>query len=268
MRALDRTRRLVVPLLAALVMAYLYAPVAVVVAFSFNDPTGRINVRWEGFTLDNWTGVCSVPGLCDAVLLSMQIAALATIGATLLGVGVAFAMARYRFRGRASTNLLIFLPLATPEVVMASSLLALFVNAGAPLGFGTILIAHVLFCISFVVVVVKARLATLDPRLEEAAADLYAGPRQTFLRVTLPLSAPGIGAGALLAFALSFDDFIVTNFTAGSRVTFPMYVWGAAQRGVPPQVNVIGAAMFLAALGIVLLADGVGRGRRRATAGG
>ena len=180
--------------------------------------------------------------------LSLQIAVWATIGATVLGTMIAFALVRYRFRARGAVNSLIFLPMAMPEVVMAASLLTLFLNMGAQFGFWTILIAHIMFCLSFVVTAVKARVMSMDPRLEQAAQDLYAGPVQTFLRVTLPIAAPGIAAGALLAFALSFDDFIITNFNAGSTVTFPMFVWGSAQRGTPVQINVIGTAMFVVAV--------------------
>jgi spermidine/putrescine transport system permease protein len=187
--------------------------------------------------------------------VSLQVGALATVGATLLGTLLAFALVRHRFRGRATTNLLVFLPMATPEVVMGSSLLALFVQGGVDRGFGTIFVAHVLFCLSFVVVTVKARLQGLDPRLEQAAMDLYANEWQTFRRVTLPLVLPGILAAALLSFSLSFDDFIITNFNSGSTITFPMYVFGANQRGVPPQINVVGSIMFLAALGITLAAQ-------------
>lgn len=146
---------------------------------------------------------------------------------------------------------------------MAASLLTLFLNLGAQLGFWTILIAHIMFCLSFVVVAVKARVMSMDPRLEEAARDLYAGPVQTFVRVTLPIVAPGIVAGALLAFALSFDDFIITNFNAGSTVTFPMFVWGSAQRGTPVQINVIGTAMFLIAVLFVLTGMVIGNRRIR-----
>ncbi len=177
---------------------------------------------------------------------------------------MAFALVRHRFRGRSGINGLIFLPMATPELVMGTSLLALFVAAGVPQGFWTIVIAHVMFCVSFVVVTVKARLAGMDRRLEEAAMDLYASEWQTFRRITLPLVLPGIVAAALLAFSLSFDDFIITNFNAGTTVTFPMYVWGAAQRGIPPQVNVIGTAMFAIALLLVGASSLRGRRARRA----
>jgi spermidine/putrescine transport system permease protein len=183
---------------------------------------------------------------------------------TALGTLMAFALVRHRFRGRSVTNVFTFLPMASPEIVMGSSLLALFVSAGfaGALGFWTILVAHIMFCLSFVVVTVKARLAGLDPRLEQAAMDLYANEWQTFWRVTFPLVFPGILAAALLSFSLSFDDFIISNLNSGQSVTFPMYVWGAAQRGIPPQINVIGTIMFLLAL--LLVVGGETFQRRRA----
>jgi spermidine/putrescine transport system permease protein len=232
---------------------YMFLPIAIVLLFSFNNPAGKFNFTFTKFTWDNWLHPCRPAGMCEAVGVSLKLGLLATLLSTILGTLVAFALVRYRFRGRNATNMLIFLPMATPEVVLGSSLLALFINIGATQGFQTILIAHVLFCVSFVVVTVKARIATLDPALEQAAMDLYAGPFQTFRRVTLPLVMPGIVAGALLAFSLSFDDFIITNFNAGTTVTFPMYVWGISLRGVPPQVNVIGSLMFLVALALVLV---------------
>jgi spermidine/putrescine transport system permease protein len=241
--------------LGLLVLLYLFLPIGVVVAMSFreagrNAPYTLQNYR---FSLDHWRHPCGAAEICGTFGTSIVIALLAPTGATILGTMMAFALARSRFRGRGATNLLVFLPMATPEIVMGSSLLALFVAGGVPLGFWTIVIAHVMFCLSFVVVTVKARLAGLDPRLQEAAMDLYANEAQTFLRVTLPLVAPGIVAAALLSFSLSFDDFIVTNFNSGSTVTFPMYVWGASQRGIPPQINVIGTFMFLISFGIVLI---------------
>ncbi len=241
---------------AAVALAYLLLPVLVVLVFSFNRPAGRFNYVWRGFSLDAWRGVCDVPGLCDSVLLSVQLAGAATATATALGTLAAFALARHRFRGRGLVNVLVFLPIAMPEVVMGSSLLALFVQGGFGRGFGTLFVAHVVLCLSFVVVTVKARLAGLDPALEEAARDLYANPWQTFVTVTLPMVRPGILAAALLSFALSFDDFVVSNFNAGpGTVTFPMYVFGAGQRGVPPQVNVVGSAMLVLAVGVVLAAQ-------------
>ena len=251
-RPLRWVREHVVPIAGGLALIYMLLPNVVVVLFSFNDPVGRYNYTWQEFSVDAWLNPCAPTGLCASLGLSLQIGLLATLLATALGTLAAFAMARHRYRGRATTNVLVFLPMATPEVVMGSSLLTLFVGMQVPLGATTILIAHIMFAVSFVIVTVKARLAGLDPRLEQAAMDLYANERQTFLRVTLPLVAPGIIAAALLAFALSFDDYIITNFTASaSSVTFPMYVWGTASRGTPVQINVVGTVMFLLALALV-----------------
>jgi spermidine/putrescine transport system permease protein len=243
--------------LGLLVLLYLLTPIFVVVLMSFNDPASRISYSFDGFTLDNWRHPCAPNGICESVVLSVQIGLLATLFATLLGTLMAFALVRHRFRGRGAANVLTFLPMASPEIVMGSSLLALFVSSGfaGALGFWTILVAHILFCLSFVVVTVKARLAGLDPRLEQAAMDLYANEVQTFRKVTFPLVFPGIMAAALLSFSLSFDDFIITNLNAGQEVTFPMYVWGAAQRGIPPQINVVGTAMFVLALALVLAGE-------------
>ncbi|MEU1179697.1 ABC transporter permease [Streptomyces sp. NPDC005820] len=256
-------KRHLVVIAGLLTLGYLLLPNVVVTVFSFNKPKGRFNYEWQQFSTDAWKNPCGVAGMCDSLSISLQIAIWATIGATLLGTMIAFALVRYRFRARGSVNSLIFLPMAMPEVVMAASLLTLFLNLGAQLGFYTILIAHIMFCLSFVVVAVKARVLSMDPRLEQAAQDLYAGPVQTFLRVTLPIAAPGIAAGALLAFALSFDDFIITNFNAGSTVTFPMFVWGSAQRGTPVQINVIGTAMFLIAVLLVLTSMVIGNRRNK-----
>jgi spermidine/putrescine transport system permease protein len=256
-------REHVIVIAAALAFVYLLLPNVVVVIFSFNKPNGRFNYTWDHFSTDAWTNICGTPGICDSLRLSLKIGVAATIGATVLGTLMAFALGRHRFRGRSQTNLLIFMPMATPEVVMGSSLLTLFLNLKIPLGATAILIAHIMFCISFVVVTVKARIAGLDPRLEQAAADLYATELQAFWRITFPLVAPGIAAGALLAFSLSFDDYIITNFNATtSSVTFPMYVWGAAQRGTPVQINVIGTLMF--ALALVAVVSGQLLGQRRA----
>jgi spermidine/putrescine transport system permease protein len=247
-----RTRRYALTIVAGLAFAYLLLPIAVVVLFSFNDPAGRRNLTWQGFTFDNWLNPFSYPDLRAAVELSLKIAALSSIVATILGTLIALALVRHRFRGRSATNLLIFLPMATPEIVMGSSLLTLFLNYSFPLGFATILIAHIMFNISFVVVTVRARLIGFDRHLEEAAMDLFANPLTTFFRVTLPLIAPGVIAGGLLAFALSVDDFVITYLVSGSEMTFPLFVWGAARVAVPPQINVIGSAIFLVALGLML----------------
>ncbi|WP_445528524.1 ABC transporter permease [Streptomyces cyslabdanicus] len=256
-------KRHLVVIAGLLTLGYLLLPNVIVTVFSFNKPKGRFNYQWQAFSMDAWKDPCGVADMCGSLSISLQIAVWATIGATVLGTMIAFALVRYRFRARGTVSSLIFLPMAMPEVVMAASLLTLFLNMGAQLGFWTILIAHIMFCLSFVVVAVKARVMSMDPRLEQAAQDLYAGPVQTFLRVTLPIAAPGIAAGAMLAFALSFDDFIITNFNAGSTVTFPMFVWGSAQRGTPVQINVIGTAMFVIAVLLVLVSMAIANRRTR-----
>jgi spermidine/putrescine transport system permease protein len=263
-------REHLVLLLGLLVLAYTFVPIAIVVLMSFNAPKSRLVYQFDGFTLHNWLNPCEDPSMCHALGRSIEIGLLATLGATILGTLAAFALVRYDFAGRSSSNLLIFLPMAAPEIVLGSSLLALFVASGfaGQLGFWTILIAHVMFCLSFVVVTVRARLAGLDDDLEQAAMDLYATPSQTFWRVTFPLVFPGILGAALLSFSLSFDDFIITNLNAGNTTTFPMYVWGVSQRGVPMQVNVVGTVMFLVSIAIVLAGEARNRQqRRRLTAG-
>ena len=246
-------RRHLLTLYAILAFAYLLVPIGLVILFSFNNPTGRYNYTWRGFTLDHWRNWDGVPGLREAMTLSLEIALLASIVATVLGTLIALALVRYGFRGRGGTNLLIFLPMATPEIVLGASLLTLFINLNVFLGFGTILIAHIMFCISYVVVTVKARLVGFDRSLEEAAMDLGANEWVTFRKVTLPLIAPAILAGALLSFALSIDDFVITYFNSGSEITFPLFVWGAARVGAPPQVNVMGTLIFVVALGLMVL---------------
>ena len=246
-------RRHLLTLYAILAFAYLLVPIGLVILFSFNNPTGRYNYTWRGFTLDHWRNWDGVPGLREAMTLSLEIALLASIVATVLGTLIALALVRYGFRGRGGTNLLIFLPMATPEIVLGASLLTLFLNLKVFLGFSTILIAHIMFCISYVVVTVKARLVGFDRSLEEAAMDLGANEWVTFRKVTLPLIAPAILAGALLSFALSIDDFVITYFNAGSEVTFPLFVWGAARVGAPPQVNVMGTMIFVVALSLMVL---------------
>ena len=252
-RSWDLVRRHVLTVYAVLAFIYLLLPIAVVIAFSFNDPAGRFNYTWQGFTLDNWRNWDGVPGLTGAMSLSLQIAALSSIVATTLGTLIALALVRYGFAGRSATNFLIFLPMAAPEIVLGASLLTLFLTLHFATGFLTILIAHIMFNISFVVVTVKARIIGFDRHLEEAAMDLGANELTTFRKVTLPIIAPGIVAGALIAFALSIDDFVITNFNAGAEVTFPLYVWGAARVGVPPQVNVIGTMIFLVAVTLMLI---------------
>jgi spermidine/putrescine transport system permease protein len=246
-------RRHVLTVYSLLFFAYLLLPIAVVIAFSFNHPAGKFNYTWQGFTWDNWRYWDGVPGIRNAVILSLEIALIASLVATALGTLIALALVRYGFRGRATTNILIFLPLSTPEIVLGASLLTLFLNVSwVSFGFGTILIAHIMFCISFAVVTVKARLVGFDRHLEEAAMDLGANEWVTFRRVTLPLIAPAVLAALLLCFAISIDDFVVTYFNSGSKVTFPLFVWGAARIGAPPQVNVIGTAIFVVAVTAML----------------
>ncbi|CEA09541.1 Inner membrane ABC transporter permease protein YdcV [Arthrobacter saudimassiliensis] len=251
MAGATRFGRWLVPAFGALAFLFLLVPIGYVFAFSFND-AGRTNLSWRGFTLDNWANPCGAPAVCEALGNSLRIGAVATILATALGTLIAIGLVRYRFRFNATANMLIFLPLATPEVVLGASLLAQFLNVGAELGMGTVILAHTMFCISFVVVTVKARVAGLDPKLEEAAADLYASPLQAFWRVTFPLLLPGITAAALLAFAMSFDDFIITNFNSGNVDTFPKFIYVSATRGIPAQANVIGSAMFIVSLLFVI----------------
>ena len=248
---------------AGLAFIYLFIPVAYTFAFSFNN-AGKSNLVWQGFTLDNWKNPCGAPQVCESVANSLKIGVLSTVVATILGTMIAFAIGRHKFKGRTTTNLLIFLPMATPEVVLGASLLAMFLNLRINPGFWTIVIAHVMFCISFVVVTVKARIASLDPKLEQAAMDLYANERETFRYVTLPLVMPGIAGAALLAFSLSFDDFIITNFNSGVVSTFPKFVYVSAARGIPAQANVIGSAMFFIALIIVIVGQVVSRKRKKA----
>jgi len=241
-------RRHVLSVYAALALGYLFLPIGVVVAYSFNNPKGRFNFTWQGFTWANWTNPFGYPGIGGALRVSIEIALLSSLFATALGTLIALALVRYRFRGSATTNLLIFVPMTTPEVVMGASLLTLFLNWKIAQGFGTILIAHIMFNISYVVVTVRARLVGFDRHLEEAAMDLGANEWVTFWRVTLPLIMPGILAAGLLAFALSIDDFVITYFNAGSTTTFPLFVWGAARVATPPQINVIGTAIFVVAV--------------------
>ena len=247
---------------AGLAFIYLFIPVAYTFAFSFNN-AGKSNLVWQGFTLDNWKNPCGAPQVCESVANSLKIGVISTVLATILGTMIAFAIGRHKFKGRTTTNILIFLPMATPEVVLGASLLAMFLNLRINPGFWTIVIAHVMFCISFVVVTVKARIASLDPKLEQAAMDLYANERETFRYVTLPLVMPGIAGAALLAFSLSFDDFIITNFNSGVVSTFPKFVYVSAARGIPAQANVIGSAMFFIALIIVIVGQVVSRKRKK-----
>ena len=245
-----------------LALVFLLTPIVYTIAFSFNDSV-RSNTVWEGFTLHHWTNLCDQPGICDAVGNSFFIGGVSTLAATIIGTMMAIALVRYRFRARSLVSLLLFLPMATPEIVMGAGLAALFFNTGTSFGMTTIIIAHIMFCISFVVVTVKARVQTLDPVLEEAARDLYANPFKVFMKVTLPLLTPGIISAALLSFALSFDDFIITYFNNGSTKTFPLFVYVSAARGVPAEANVVSSAVFLIAITVVIVMQVVSATRRK-----
>jgi len=231
-----------------LVVAYMLIPIVVIAVFSFNDPAGKFNFTWEGFTFEHWADAFGEPALTDALVVSIELAALATIVATALGTMIALALVRHQFYGRRAANLLIVIPIATPEVVIGASLLSMFVYFQVSTGFITLLIAHIMFTISFVVIVVRSRLIGFDRSLEEAARDLGASSGTTFRTITLPLLAPGLLAAALLAFALSIDDFVISNFNAGSTETFPLFIFGASQRGIPVEVNVLATMLFLLAI--------------------
>jgi spermidine/putrescine transport system permease protein len=250
-----------------LAFIYLLIPIAYTFVFSFND-SFKSNISWRGFTFDNWLNVCGEPGVCDAFGTSVLIGVVSTVLATILGTMIAIALVRYEFKFRSQVSLLLFLPMATPEIVLGAGLASQFFNMGVTKGLGTVIVAHVMFCLSFVVVTVKARVASLDPALEEAGSDLYATPAQVFRKVTLPLLTPGIMSAALLAFALSFDDFIITNFNAGPVDTFPKFVYTAAAKGIPAEANVVGSAVFLVAIiAVVLVQLNSARKQKRLLAG-
>jgi spermidine/putrescine transport system permease protein len=267
-RAARSVSHYALPVFTAIAIGYLLIPIVVMIIFSFNDYQGKFNFVWHGFTLAAWQQPLAWPGLSDAIRTSLVIAGLATLVSTILGTMIGLALTRYQFRGRGAINGLIFLPLAAPEIVLGASLLTLFINVGLQsgftppgltllprgtlaLGFNTVLIAHIMFCISFVVVTVKARLSGFDRHLEEAAMDLGANEWTTFWKVTFPLILPGVLAAAVLAFSLSIDDFVITNFVSGTTNTFPIWVYGIIRNALPAQINVIGSIVFLTAVGLV-----------------
>ena len=264
----DRIRTWLLGIWSAAALLYLFIPIFIVILFSFNDNRGRFNFTWQGFTLRHWQHPFSNPDLATALKNSLLIAGISTVIATALGTFMALALVRYGFRGRGSADLFVFLPLATPEVVLGAALLALFLTMNVNTGFATIVIAHIMFNISYVVVTVKARLEGMDQYIEEAAQDLGAGVWTTFFKITLPVIAPGVAAAALLAAALSVDDYVITSFNAGQTITFPLFIYGAARQGVPPEVNVLASALLFVVL--VLMALNVAlqraRGRRDAAA--
>lgn len=246
---------------AALVLLYIFVPIFVIVLFSFNKPSGKFNYTWQGFTLDNWANPFKYPALAEALKMSLEVAALSTMIAVVLGTFLAIALVRQRFRGSGAVDTFLVLPLTAPEVVMGASLLTLFLDLGWATGFTTILIAHVAFEISFVAMTVRARVRGFDWTLEDASMDLGASPTRTFFKVTLPLIVPGIVAAAMLSFALSLDDFIITYFVSGSTVTYPLFVNAATKAAVPPQIDVLATAIL--AISLVLLAVGTLYRRKR-----
>ena len=244
----DGVRNWALGIWSALALLYLFIPVFIVVLFSFNDNKGRFNFTWQGFTLRHWQHPFSDPDLAHALQTSLEIAVLATLIATALGTFMAMALVRYRFRGRGTVDFFVFMPLSSPEVVLGAALLGLFLTLNINTGFATIVIAHVMFCVSYVVVTVKARLEGMDRHIEEAAMDLGATEWTTFRKVTLPMIAPGVAAAAMLSAALSIDDYVITSFNAGQTQTFPLYIFGATRQGVPAEVNVLATMLLLVVL--------------------
>ena len=260
-RSPRRPGRFLLPLWGWLVIAWLSSPIIVMIVFGFNNTKGKFNIQWQGFTLRWYRELFTIPDLTQALVNSLTIAAIVTVVATALGTLLGLALGKYRFRGSGTTSLLMFANIAAPEVVLGAALLSLFLTMGVPRGYWTIVIAQIMFSISYVAVTVRARMAGLDPYLEEAARDLGAGPVAAFFRVTLPMIMPGVLSGALLAFALSIDDYIITSFNAGNTVTFPLWVYGASRTGVPPQVNVMGTLIFM--FGVLLALAGFLTNRRK-----
>jgi spermidine/putrescine transport system permease protein len=244
----DKVRSWGLTIWSVLALLYLFIPIFIVVLFSFNDNQGRFNFTWQGFTLDHWAHPFADPDLASALKNSLEIALLSTLIATALGTFMALALVRYSFRGRGVVDLMVFLPLASPEVVLGAALLALFLTAAVNTGFVTIIIAHVMFTVSYVVVTVKARLEGMDRHIEEAAMDLGATEWATFRKITLPMIAPGVAAAALLAAAISIDDYVITSFNAGQTQTFPLFIFGATRQGVPPEVNVLASGLLIVVL--------------------
>ena len=258
----DKVRSWGLAIWSVLALLYLFIPIFIVVLFSFNDNQGRFNFTWQGFTLDHWAHPFADPDLASALKNSLVIALISTLIATALGTFMALALVRYSFRGRGVVDLMVFLPLASPEVVLGAALLALFLTAAVNTGFVTIIIAHVMFTVSYVVVTVKARLEGMDRHIEEAAMDLGATEWATFRKITLPMIAPGVAAAALLAAAISIDDYVITSFNAGQTQTFPLFIFGATRQGVPPEVNVLASGLL--AVVLILMALNVMLQRRLA----
>ncbi|MEU8117443.1 ABC transporter permease [Spirillospora sp. NPDC049024] len=262
-RAPLRRRISVLHLYTLALIAWLILPIAIMILFGFNDTRSKQNFQWQGFTLKWYAHLFDKSDLTAAVVNSLTIAVFSTLITTVIGTFAGLALGRYRFRGKGSTNLVLFMAISCPEIVMGASLLSMFVTFNLPRGYLTILLAHVMFSIAFVAVTVRARVVGLDPSVEEAAQDLGAGPWTRFRLVTLPMIMPGVLAGALLAFVLSIDDFVITNFTSGATVTFPLWIYGSTRTGTPPQVNVMGTIIF--GVGVVIAVVSARRSARART---
>jgi spermidine/putrescine transport system permease protein len=264
----QRTGRRLVNVAAVLGLLYLFAPIVVIVVFSFNKPLGKFNIVWQGFTLDNWASPFSDKALTDALFVSLRVALISSVLAAILGTMIALSLSRYRFKGSGAVNLFLVLPLTSPEVVLGSSLATLFLSRGVDFGYTTVIIAHVMFQISFVAVTVRARIRGFDWTLEQAAMDLGASPQRAFWRITFPLILPGILAAWLLSFALSIDDFIITFFNAGSLVTFPLQIFGASRVAIPPQINVLASMLLFLSIALMVGALLIESRRQRMIASG
>ena len=248
----QRTGRRLINVAALLGLLYLFAPIVVIIVFSFNDPNGKFNIAWQGFTLDNWANPFAEKALTDALFVSLRVAIISSVIAAILGTMIALSLSRYRFKGSGAINLFLVLPLTSPEVVLGSSLATLFIARGVEFGYITVIIAHVMFQVSFVAVTVRARIRGFDWSLEQAAMDLGASPQRAFWRITFPLILPGILAAWLLSFALSIDDFIITFFNAGSLVTFPLQIFGASRVAIPPQINVLASMLLFVSIALMV----------------
>jgi spermidine/putrescine transport system permease protein len=264
----QRTGRRLINVAAVLGLLYLFAPIVVIVIFSFNKPLGKFNIVWQGFTLENWASPFSDKALTDALFVSLRVALISSVIAALLGTMIALSLSRYRFKGSGAVNLFLVLPLTSPEVVLGSSLATLFLSRGVDFGYTTVIIAHVMFQISFVAVTVRARIRGFDWTLEQAAMDLGASPQRAFWRITFPLILPGILAAWLLSFALSIDDFIITFFNAGSLVTFPLQIFGASRVAIPPQINVLATMLLFLSIALMVGALLIESRRQRMIASG
>lgn len=264
----QRTGRRLINVAAVLGLLYLFAPIVVIVVFSFNKPLGKFNIVWQGFTLENWASPFSDQALTDALFVSLRVALISSVIAAVLGTMIALSLSRYRFKGSGAVNLFLVLPLTSPEVVLGSSLATLFLSRGVDFGYTTVIIAHVMFQISFVAVTVRARIRGFDWTLEQAAMDLGASPQRAFWRITFPLILPGILAAWLLSFALSIDDFIITFFNAGSLVTFPLQIFGASRVAIPPQINVLASMLLFLSIALMVGALLIESRRQRMIASG